>query len=259
MQAFINVPYATLLLLLLTMTLVLTAGCHRESAEEPELIVAAASSLAPLLHELRPELEERSGAGIIIVPGASATLLRQLDNGAPWDVFLPAASSYAQQAAQISGCDPASRRAWARGGLALVQAPRFDDERPLRELLAATERRIAIAHPEHAPYGSAAMALMRQSGVPEADWSDRLIIAPNALESLRLVSSNNADAGLIALVLAVGSDLSYEQQPTPQGDALVHEAIVCSDGHASAARRLVDALRSPALQARLARYGYLSP
>lgn len=252
-----NVPYATLLLL--TLTLVLTAGCHRNRADETELIVAAASSLAPLLHELQPELEERSGAQITIVPGASATLLRQLENGAPWDVFLPAASSYAQQAAQFDGCDPTSRMAWARGGLALVHAPRFDDELSLDELLAQTDRRIALAHPEHAPYGSAAMALMRQSAVPEASWNDRLIIAPNALESFRLVSSNNADAGLVALVLAVGSDLPYEQQPTPPGDALVHEAIVCSKDHASAARRLVDALRSPALQARLARYGYLSP
>lgn len=244
---------------LLALAFALTVGCQRGSAQEQEIIVAAASSLAPLLDELRPALEERSGARIIIVPGASATLLRQLDNGAPWDVFLPAASNYAQQAAQLDRCDPASRSAWARGGLALVHAPRFDDERTLGELLAETERRIAIAHPEHAPYGSAAIALMRQSGVPEADWRERLIIAPNALESLRVVTSNNADAGLIALVLAVDSHLPYEQQPTPQGDALVHEAIVCSEGRSGAARRFVDALRSPTVQARLVRHGYLSP
>lgn len=181
------------------------AGCgaHDDRARHPVLRVAAASDLQAVL----PVLIERFGGGerrVEVVPvfGSSGQLARQIEAGAPFDVFLSANKDFVDKLAATKAVDPASVRPYAIGTLVLavgrgVKVPVGN----LSDLTRPEVKVVAIADPETAPYGAAARQALRKAGLWET-LVPKLAIASTVRQTLQFVETGNAEAGLVSQSIA---------------------------------------------------------
>lgn len=179
------------------------------SAQRPPTI-AAAANLNFALREVAEEFARAAGNRVELVFGASGTLTRQIQDGAPFEMFLAADEEFPNQLAK-AGLTRDAGEIYAVGRLALF-APRGSplqvDERLdglARLLKGGGVTRFAIANPEVAPYGRAAEAVLRKHGV----WDGirpRLVLGDTIAQAAQFATTGNASGGLIAysLVLAPG-------------------------------------------------------
>jgi molybdate transport system substrate-binding protein len=180
-------------------------------AETRTLTVAAAADLQFALPEIG-ELWQRANreSAIRTTFGSSGSLFAQIANGAPFDVFLSADVRYPRELVKLGKARADSLFYYGTGRLALWlpdtgRAGQGDEVRiGLKVLLSRTIRKIAIANPDHAPYGVAAVEALRHYGVYEA-VSPRLVRGENATQAAQFVQSGGADAGLIPLSLALSA------------------------------------------------------
>ena len=194
----------------LTLGLLLLAlgapGCGSrggDRATRPVLRIAAASDLQTVL----PVLIERFGGsepGVEVVPviGSSGQLARQIEAGAPFDLFLSANRDFVDKLAATKAVDPASVKPYAIG--TLVLAVGRDVKAPVEKLSDLTRQEIkvvAIADPETAPYGAAARQALRKAGLWEA-LGPKLAIASTVRQALQYVETGNAEAGLVSRSIA---------------------------------------------------------
>jgi molybdate transport system substrate-binding protein len=236
----------------------LLASCQAKPAEP--LRVAAAADLAHAFTELAPAFVAQAPVDLKLTSGATGLLARQIMQGAPFDLFLAANVAYVDQVVKAGACDGASIQSYARGRLVIwTKAPGGPGLSPA-SLRDARFKHIAIANPEHAPYGKAAREALTQAGV----WGQvegRLVYGENVQQTQELAQSGNADVAIVGLSLAIGSKggswaLVDEALYAPIEQALV----VCKHGtNPAAAQRLADFLRAPAGHAILRKYGFLLP
>jgi molybdate transport system substrate-binding protein len=190
----------------------LLAGCRaggpasRTGAATREVSVAAAADLKYALDEISREFEKRNkGIRVNAAYGSSGNFYAQLQNQAPFDLFLSADMEYprklSEQGLGLSGTE----FAYAVGRLA-VWAPAGSpiDVRKLGvdALKHPSVAHIAIANPLHAPYGRAAEAAMRSLGVYNS-VRPKLVFGENVAQALQFVQSGNAEIGIVALSLAI--------------------------------------------------------
>jgi len=140
---------------------------------------------------------------------------------------------------------------------------RLPVERGLQVLASPDLRKIAIANPRHAPYGRAAEAALRTFGVYDA-VKDRLVLGENIAQTAQFVQSGNADAGIIALSLALAPALAregrYFEVPLESYPRLEQGGVILARASApEAARRLRDFILSADGRATLKRYGFFLP
>lgn len=198
--------------------------------------------------------------------GSSGMFFAQLVNGAPFDVFLSADAGYPRQLAERGLTLPASEFLYAVGRIVVwtTAGSAVDVERSgLRALASPAVHRVAIANPEHAPYGRAAEAALRAAGL-YARVAPKLVLGENVAQALQFVQSGSAEAGIIALSLA----LSPPVQPTgrygivpldsypliEQGGTILRWAT-----DAEAARAFRDFLIGGGGRAILKQYGFFLP
>ena len=236
------------------------AACSRPSTSEPPVRVAAASDLAPAAAALSKAFESAHGGHVEFVLGSSGLLSRQIAEGAPYDAFLAADESFADRAIDAGVCDKRTRRAYARGRLVVWTRAGAPAPAALADLADARYARIAIANPDHAPYGRAASQALERAGL----WSQlepRIVRADNVSAALALARTGNVDAALLSASLSSG-DTGGRRLPVPETlhDPLVQTAVACSGGHAADAGRVFAAfVASPAGAAVLARFGFATP
>ena len=176
---------------------------------QPQAVrVAAAADLQLALPELATRFERATGVKVLPTFGSSGNLATQIENGAPFDVFLSADVEYPRRLATRGLADRSAVVSYARGRIVLWT--RNDSgvalDAGLKGLLASAVRRLAIANPDHAPYGRAAVAALRHEGLYES-LRHRLILGENISQTAQFARSGNADAAIIALSLAVGPAL----------------------------------------------------
>ena len=164
-------------------TLIAAAGIQL-SAQGP--LVAAASDLAPILSSY-PDAR--------FTFGSSGQLARQIENGAPYELFLSANKAYAEQLVAAGKAKAEDLRPYATGRLALwSKSGRY---KRLEDLLDPAVRHIAIANPTHAPYGQAARQALETAGL----WTrlqTKLVYAESVRQTLQFAESGNADATITA-------------------------------------------------------------
>lgn len=169
-------------------------GCKHEAV--PEVRLAAASDLSIALNELGPAFEKASGFTIKTTLGSSGQLAEQLRQGAPFDAFASANRAFALRASEGGTCDSTNAFTYAMGRIAFVS----HEGSPVgnaQGLLDAGYKKIAIAHPDHAPYGRAAKEALQHAGV----WGallPKLVFAENVQQALQWVDRGDADAGIVA-------------------------------------------------------------
>jgi molybdate transport system substrate-binding protein len=171
-------------------------------AQAPAVAVFGASDLALAFKEIVPKFERALGVKVTLVLGSTGMLAKQIEHGAPADVFFAADESFLDGLVARGVVIPETRTQYAQGRLVLATAraagPTLTD---LRQLAEPRIRHVAIANPAHAPYGRAAEQALRAVGVWDAVRA-KLVYGENIRQALQFIESGSAEAGLIALSLA---------------------------------------------------------
>jgi molybdate transport system substrate-binding protein len=206
------------------MLLLALAACDGRSAQRQELLVGAASDLALAMPILAAAFEEETGIRMNVTLGSSGQLAQQVLQGAPIDVFMSADRLWVERLAEGGRTTDEHRAVYARGLLALVTSAhrprRFES---IDELAGADVRRVAIANPDHAPYGRAAREALQAAGAWET-LGDRLVIAENVRQTLQFTGTGNVDAAIAALPLMGDDDSYWVEVPEALHTPLVQEA-----------------------------------
>ncbi|MSQ77735.1 MAG: molybdate ABC transporter substrate-binding protein [Nitrospiraceae bacterium] len=246
--------------------IVLAAACGSGFAQAGEITVAAASDLSFALKEAASRFERQTGTRAKITLGSSGNLFSQIQNGAPFDAYFSADVRYPQKLEESGQAVPGSLYRYAIGRLVLWVPNRHGLPSPQQGLQALRDpavRKIAIANPKHAPYGRAAAEAMRHAGVYEA-VKDKLVLGENISQAAQFVESGAADAGLLALSLAVVPamqqagrywEISQEaHSPIEQG------AVVLKNGrNREGAQAFLSFLQQREGREILRRYGFVLP
>lgn len=235
----------------------LVTGCGSKQPAR-ELNVAAASNLQRVFEPLTKAFEKHSAVKVVASFGASTVLAQQIENGGPFDIFLSADKAQIDRLAAKGLIDEKSRAVYARGVLALW-APKRDDIQKLEDLGRADVKRIAIANPELAPYGKAAIETLTALHLWPAVES-KVVYGPNISMVAMFADSANADAAFTALSLVnehVEKPIIVPEnlhQPIEQSLGIVKAAP-----HAQTAAEFRQFILGPQAQAIFAKFGYRSP
>jgi molybdate transport system substrate-binding protein len=231
-----------------------------------ELRVAAAADLSTVLQQIGDSYEKKTGVKVKLSLGASGALTQQIQNGAPFDLFFSADMDYPRQLVASGEADAASLHQYATGSLVLwVPADsRLDVEHGgMKILLDPSVKKIAMANPQHAPYGRAAAAALQHAGIYE-QVKDRLVLGESASQAAQFVESGNAQAGFVALAHAVAPAMSgkgkYYVVPRDAYPALAQGVVVLS--HSQRKKQGADFLeyiKSGEASALLQKFGFTLP
>jgi molybdate transport system substrate-binding protein len=227
-----------------------------------EFTVAAASDLTAPLKEIARSYEKTSGNKVHLIFGSSGNLFAQIENGAPFDVFLSADADYPRKLI-ASGKAQKLEVQYASGKIVLwvrFDSP-FAKKLTLDALRSPEIKRVAIANPQHAPYGRAAMAAFEKLGL-KAAVEPKFVMGENIAQTAQFVLSGNADAGVIALSVALSSPMkergSFIEFPAASYSRLQQVGVATSKANASARGFLLYLLQADS-QAILTRYGFEVP
>lgn len=231
------------------------ALCLICKASATEITVAAASDLIRVGPALTAQFAKLTGQQVRFTYGSSGLLARQIENGAPFDLFLSANQRFISDGVRAGYLATGSERTYAAGRIALWSASR--QFRSLAELKSPAILHIAIANPAHAPYGEAALEALKKAGV----WpslKDRLVYGENVRQTLQFAESGNADVAIVAwsLVFDRGGTLLPESL---HGEIRQVAAMVKSTRQSREALRFLQFLGSAEAQAILVRHGFGSP
>jgi len=245
----------TVVALLLGISLSLVA-CG--TSESKKLQVAAASSLAGAFEALGKAYTAKTGTEVSLILSSSGKLQQQIREGAPYDVFASANLSYLNDLETSGDIAASSVRIYAEGRLALwtkgVEAP--------ADLAALADKKfehIAIANPEHAPYGTAAREALRSIGLWDS-LESRVVRGSNVRQAMQYVESGNAEVALIAHSLALHGGGSFTLVPSAMHKPLQQGiGIVAKTKKTAEAQAFLDFLVSEEGAKILLPYGLSAP
>lgn len=233
------------------------------AANAQELRVAAAADLNFALPEIAKAFEAQTGTKVQLSFGSSGNFFAQIQSGAPFDVFCSADMGYPQKLAAAGQALPETLRQYASGHLVLWARnnSNLNFERDgVKTLLDPRVRKIAIANPDHAPYGRAAVAALEKAKLYD-QVKDKLVLGENISQTAQFVTSGNADVGLLSLSLAQAADLQKQGHfwriPSEIADSLPQGAIVLKQSASpQLAEKFLDYLSCPVGTKILAQYGF---
>jgi molybdate transport system substrate-binding protein len=242
---------------------VVDGGGIRVSAQARRaLTVAAASDLQAALPEIVRRFEREASAIVTVSFGSSGNFFAQIQNGAPYDVYLSADIDYPKRLIASGHADAASVYQYATGRLVLWtrKDSGVDVRGGLRSVTDPRVKRIAIANPKFAPYGRAAEAALRHERIYDA-IRGKLVLGDNISQTAQLVDSGNATVGIIALSLAVGPTLrargTYSEIPAASHPPLDQAAVIVSAStHKALAREFLAYLKRRDISQHLHQFGF---
>jgi molybdate transport system substrate-binding protein len=210
---------------------------------ETELTVAAAADLQFAFNDLARLFEEQTGHKVTLVFGSTGQLAQQIENGAPYDLFAAANIDYIDQLA--------AKKLVLEESVALYAQ--------LKDLLNPQIKHIAIANPEHAPYGVAARQALEASGLWDA-IEPKLVLGENVRQALQYVQTGDAEAGIVALSVANVPENTWtlidDSLHQPLDQAL---AIVATSRHPDLAFQFARFINSESGRPVMRRYGFILP
>ena len=247
----------------LVLALVLLTACRSSPSDKDApvtLTVSAAADLTPPFEELGKLFTNDTGIKVTFNFGSTGQLTQQIEQGAPVDLLAAANVSFVEELEKQNLIIPDTKALYAQGRITLWT--RSDSALKLERIedLAKPEiRHIAIANPEHAPYGEAAREALQSAGI----WdrvSSRLVFGENVSQTLQYAETGNVDAAIVALSLSVNSKgrwvLIPDQLHQPLKQAL---AVIRSTRHEAEARRFAGFVNSPQGRTVMRKYGFVLP
>lgn len=235
-------------------------------AQAGEVVIAAASDLNFAFKELIQAFEQKSGHHVKLSLGSSGNFFSQIQNGAPYDLYFSADIRYPQKLVESGHGAADSLYAYAIGRIVLWVTARSQapvEQKGLEALLDPSIHKIAIANPKHAPYGRAAVAALEKTGL-YARVKDRLVFGENISQAAQFVESGAAEAGIIALSLALAPSMKaagrYWEIPASYHPPIEQGAVILkASKHQEAAKQFLEFVKSPAGQEVMTRYGFTLP
>jgi len=242
----------------------LLAACgERSASDDRPLLVSAASDLRFAFREIGAAFEEETGTPVTFNFGSTGVLARQIEQGAPVDVFAAANASFVDDLVERGHLLEETRALYARGFLVIwSREDGPDDLHGIEDLARPEVVRVAIANPDHAPYGMAAREALEAAGLWER-LQPRLILGENVNQALQYAQTGNVDAAIVALSLALAAEVTggrYVRVPEE-----LHAPIDQALGVVAATRRLDDArafarfVNGPVGRPIMERYGFVLP
>jgi molybdate transport system substrate-binding protein len=221
------------------------------------LTVFAASDLGPAFKQIIPAFEARARTTVTLVLGSTGMLAQQIRNGAPADVFFAANESFVNDLIAESLTVPGTDAIYARGYIAIVTLKssnlRVND---LKDLANPQIRRIAIANPQHAPYGLAAKQALETQGLWHG-MESRLVFGENVQQAAQFVRSGSAEAGIVARSVAGTPDLNWRLVDERLHQPINQKAVVLvRTKQAAAARSFIEFINGREGQAVLKQFGF---
>lgn len=238
----------------------------QQSNPASELLIAAAADLNPALNDISQQFEKNTGTHVKVSFGASGALTQQIQNGAPFDIFFSADMDYPHQLIAAGQADATSLHKYALGKLVLwvpKDSPLDPQHQGMNVLLDPSVKKIAIANPQHAPYGRAAVESLRHASLYEK-VADRFVMGENISQAAQFVESGNAQAGFVALAHALSPAVKDKGKfwivpadyypPLEQGVVLVSKSQ-----QKEAAQKFLDFIRTKEVSDILQKYGFTLP
>ena len=233
---------------------------------QAQVTVAAAADLNAALNQIATTYQKQTGREVRLTFGASGNLFNQIQNGAPFDIFFSADMDYPKKLSESGLADPDSLYRYAVGRLVLwVPASSSLDveHRGMQVLLESSVEKIAIANPEHAPYGRAAVAALRHFDLYD-QISKRLVFGESVSQAAQFVESGNAQAGLVAMAHAAAPAMKgngrYWVVPSDAYPELNQGVVIVSRStRKDQAREFLDYVKSAAGGDALRQFGFEVP
>jgi len=227
-----------------------------------EITVAAASDLQFAFQDVAARFQKETGHGVSLTFGSSGNFFAQIQNGAPFDVFFSADVDYPTKLEAAGLTEPGTLYRYATGRIVLWtrRESQLDLDQGLRALLSPTVKKVAIANPEHAPYGRAAVAALQHEGI-YGELASKLVLGENVSQTASFVAAGSADAGIVALSLALAPAMrekgKYVEVPVDEYPGLEQAAVILkSSKQKDVARQFLAYLRTPAVLELLKSYGF---
>ena len=241
------------------------AVAGQSAAAADELNIAAASDLNFAFKELIAGYEKDTGEHVRLSLGSSGHFFAQIQHGAPFDLYFSADIRYPQKLEESGHAVPGSVYRYAIGRLVLWVARHspVPIERGLEALLDGSVKKIAIANPKHAPYGRAAVAALEHEKLYE-QVKDKLVLGENISQAAQFVQSGAADAGIIALALALAPPMQavgrYQEIPPALHPPLDQGAVILTGArNPERAVRFLALVKSERGREIMRRYGFTVP
>lgn len=230
-----------------------------------EIRIAAAADLKFAMADLAAQFQKQTGTKVDATYGSSGNFFAQIQNGAPFDLFFSADIEYPRKLDSSGLGEPGTLYEYAVGRIVIWTPPDSQIDVPKqgwKALLDPRVQKIALANPEHAPYGRAAVAALRKAGIYE-QVAAKLVYGENIAQAAQFVQSGNAQAGIVALSLAISPAMNGGRRweiPADMHPPIEQGAIVLKHAsNKSAARSFLDFVKGPAGRATLAKYGFAFP
>lgn len=239
--------------------------CHEARAQGREIRVAAAADLKFAMEDLATQFEKQTATKVNVNYGSSGNFFSQIQNGAPFDLFFSADIDYPRKLEAAGLAEPGTLCEYAVGRLVIWVPPdaKVDVSRQRwNALLDAGVQKIAIANPEHAPYGRAAVAALQTARIYEFVKA-KLVYGENISQTAQFVQSGNAQAGILALSLAISPSMKNGKKweiPVEMYPPLVQGAMALKSAkNKEAARAFLEFVKSKTGRLTLEKYGFAFP
>ncbi len=251
---------STLYVAAVTIMVVASGITAPRAANAYTLTVAAAADLRKAFDEIGTQFGKKTRNKVIFTYGSSGLLAKQIEQGAPFDVFAAANVKYIDDLVPKGAIKRDSRIRYAQGQLTMW-TKKNSNIKPhrLQDLIKPNIRRIAIANPEHAPYGQAAKEAFQSVGIWEK-VKPKLVYGENIAQTLQFAQSGNVDVAIVALSLSIGSGGRYTGIPGELHKPITQAmGIVTATKVAPVARQFQQFVMSSTGKAILRKYGFLIP
>lgn len=246
--------------------LILFAAGHAFASDAPP--IAAAADLKFALAEIARTFEKDTGRKLKLSFGSSGNFTHQIEQGAPFELFLSADENYIFRLAEKGiAADRGVLYAIGRVVLFAPHGSTLKADESLADLKAALAdgrlKRFAIANPDHAPYGRAARAALQHAGLWEA-IQPKLVLGENASQATQFAAAGSSQGGIVPLSLSLAPEVAklgtfalipaawHAGEPLRQRMALTKKA-------GETARAFHAYLQQPAARAVFVRYGFVLP
>ncbi len=241
---------------------VLVVGFISQMCVAQEITVAAAADLQFAMQDIAARFQKETGKTAKVIYGSSGNFFQQVQNGAPFDMFFSANLDYAKKLEAAGLTEPGSFYQYARGKIVIWvrNESKLDLSSGLQVLLDPAVKKIAVANPLHAPYGQAAVAAMQKENIYDR-VKDKFVLGENISETASFVVSGSADAGIVALSLALSPNMKdkgrYAEVPGDDYPPIEQACVIIrSSKSKDTAQQFLSFIKTAAIADVLRSYGF---
>ena len=253
------------LVLFLSFSALAQTSPPKPSLPAQEITIAAAADLQFVMQDIAARFQKETGKSVKLIYGSSGNFFQQIQNGAPFDMFFSANLDYPRKLESAGLTEPGTFYQYAIGKI-VIWVPndsKVDVSSGRQSLLNPAIKKIAIANPQHAPYGQAAVAAMRKENIYDK-VADKFVLGESISQTASFVLSRSADAGIVALSLALSPNMKdkgrYAEIPIADYPPIEQACVILkSSQQKDTAKAFLSFIKTPTVAQLFRAYGFAVP